>query len=857
MRTLRILPLLLLALPATAQDEQPPVQPPIPGAENQGQEPQEPVQPPLPPGIPIPGQPPQPQPQPPVPAGPVRPPIAPADAPGGAPQPGIPLEDNLIVEDIIEPKLSGNALAGLYRKYTGRRVIVTAAAQTAEFSFVQEASPEDPITWGDAARYLRIAATLENFIFVPDAFDPNLDILTLATGGTGPRPRGLEIYTENDILPAGDAVISYVMSFQHIKPEQAVSIFQSVIGQFGAFGSIAPVANAAAIIITENTSLIRRLITLKDEIDKPSTLVGTRFITVQHADVTELAATINDLLSGQQQAQRSAGIQRAGTPAAEGAPAIEGAPPAAPGQPDQPGATSSGEDTPVQIIPDQRTNRIFAMGRPVDLIFVEGLIREFDTESDQRNFLRRKLRFLPVSDFLPIAGDALARAFTGTGDAGGVTGGGGGQAGSTRGARATGGGGAGAATQQFGGAQPGTFGGGTGGRGGAAARGDVLSDPQTSAAPQSLLVGRTLLVADNITNSIVVQGPPSGVEIIENLLDQVDVRADQVMISTVFGQLSLGDTTSTGVNWLRAFREFNGTEGGAAGSIISGGAPSNRLPDSMINPIIDPITGLPNSVGLSLYGRIGSSVATYINLLQSNSDFTILSRPSIFTANNQRGTISSGRRIAIPTSSNQFGAGGVSTNIEYRDVVLRLEVVPLVNSPEEVTLTIALVNDEVIGESPPIGDIGSVPIIGTSELITTITVPNNQTVVLGGLITTSDNETMTGIPILSNIPGLGRLFSTKTRGLDRSELMIFIQPSIISGPQSLDAIQVDMDSRFNVSDDIRRMADGPGVLPPVDLIPIPEKGAAPAAVIAPVPVAPSPAAASPGSRINRRPIHRR
>lgn len=839
MRTLRFLPLLLLALPAAAQNEQPPVPPPVPPG----------LPPGLPPGVPVPGQ----QEQPPAPGGPVRPPVAPADAPGGLPQPGIPLEENLIMEDIIEPKLSGSALAGLYRKYTGRRVIPTAAAQTAEFSFVLEASAEDPITWGDAARYLRIAATLENFVFVPDPYDPNLDILTLATGGTGPRPRGLEIYTESDELPPGDAVISYVMSLQHIKPEQAVSTFQSVIGQLGAFGSIAPVANAAAIIITENTSLIRRLITLKDEIDKPSTLVGTRFITVQHADVTELAATINELLTGQQQAQRSAGIQRAdATPAA---PEVAPAGVDIPGVSGQPGATSSGEDTPVQIIPDPRTNRIFAMGRPVDLIFVEGLIREFDTESDQRNFLRRKLRFLPVSDFLPIAGDALARAFTGTGDSGAVTGGGGAQAGGTRGGRAAGG--AGAATQQFGGNQPGATGG-QAGRGGASGRGDVLSDPQTSAAPQSLLVGRTLLVADNITNSIVVQGPPSGVEIIENLLDQVDVRADQVMISTVFGQLSLGDTTSTGVNWLQAFSNFNDSQSGSAGGLITGGPPSNRLPNDMVNPIIDPITGLPNAIGLSLYGRIGSNVAGYINLLQSNSDFTILSRPSIFTANNQRGTISSGRRIAIPTSSNQFGAGGVSTNIEYRDVVLRLEVVPLVNSPEELTLTIALVNDEVIGESPPIGDIGSVPIIGTSELITTITVPNNQTVVLGGLITTSDNETMTGIPILSNIPGLGRLFSTKSRGLDRSELMIFIQPSIISGPNSLDAIQVDMDSRFQVSEDIRRMADGPGVLPPVDLIPIPEKGAAPAAVIVPQPLAPAPAPApAPASRVNLRPIHRR
>ncbi len=85
----------------------------------------------------------------------------------------------------------------------------------------------------------------------------------------------------------------------------------------------------------------------------------------------------------------------------------------------QPGGGGSGEDIPIQIIPDPRTNRIVAMGRPIDLITVEGLVREFDVETSEKNFLRRKLRFLTVSEFLPIASDALTRAFSGTGDGGG------------------------------------------------------------------------------------------------------------------------------------------------------------------------------------------------------------------------------------------------------------------------------------------------------------------------------------------------------------------------------------------------------------------------------------------------------
>jgi|694.fasta_scaffold14998_5 type II secretion system protein D len=777
-------------------------------------------------------------------------PPAPVEAPIPADAADADLGDTLIVESIEQLKLSGDDLADLYRKYTGRRVIVASSAAAAEFRFVQPASPQDPLTYREAAELLKKAATIESFIFVPAGDGSKLDYLTLATAGLKPTGIGVKVYTENDPLPEGDAVISYVMPLQYIKPDEAVRTFTQIIGQFGAFGSIAAVPNAASVVITENTSLIRKLIDLKAEIDKPSSQVTSRFINVKYADVTELATTLNELLGQEQGANNTAGIQR--TPDNNVNMAITNNPAQAAGVA---GSTPSSVDTPVQIIPDPRTNRIFGMGRPVDLLFVEGLVREFDIATDQRNFLRRKLKFLSVADFLPIAGDALTRAFNGTGGAGAQGGG--------NPVQATGGGNRqnmqNNRTQQGnnslfngGGSSGGGSSGGNNFGGSSGSRGSSLSAPNVNTAPESLLIGRTLIVADNITNSIVVQGPPTAVEIIESLLDQVDVKADQVMISTVFGQLSLGKSTSTGVDWLRAYD--SNSNGGLAGSII-GGQPTS--PTNSVDPrsILNPITGIaaggfPSRTGLSLYGRIGEELGIYANLLGTSSDFTVLSRPSIFVKNNQIGTISSGRRIAIPTNSNQFN-GGVSTNIEYRDVVLKLEVVPLVNSDKEITLQIALISDDVIGQSEPIGDIGSVPIIGTRELLTTVTVPNNQTIVLGGLITTNDRETVTGIPLLSDIPGLGRLFSTKTKGVDRDELMIFIQPSIVNSGNTLDYAQADMDSRYDVSGPARKFSDG-SVLPPLEKVD--EKGHS---AVKNIPPAAVPVAERSKEKRSIRPIHRK
>lgn len=790
-------PIAVSALGVTAGLAQPPETPAIP------------PQPPVIPGAP--GQP----------APPAQPPAAQQQQ---GQQDGQALANTKIVETIFEPKLSGTALAGLYRKYTGRRVIVSAQAATAEFSFVQEASQEDPLTYADAAELLKKAATVENFIFVPDASDPNLDILTFASGGLNPRGRGIAVYTESDTLPEGDAVITYVMNLQFLKPDAAVSTFQQVVGQFGAYGSIAPVANASAVIITENTSLIRRLIDLKKEIDVPGGKVATRFIKVEYADVTELAATLNELLTAQQTAQRTAGVQRTQQNNAPAPIPGNNAPVANLGGDGGSGGTS--EENPPQIVPEPRTNRIFVMGRPVDILFIEGLVREFDVETDRRNFLRRKLSFVKVSEFLPIARDALTRAFTsGTDASGGGAAGAAGGAGGAGGAGAAGGrttttrstssssrGMASTSSNNFGGA-------GGGGGGGSSLNSGGLSEDNVSTAPLSELVGRTLLVADNITNSVVIQGPPASLEIIEQLLDQIDVKADQVMLSCVFGQLTLTDNWSFGMDYVQTLGSNHAAGRGGSGS----GGTTAGLP---LNPATAFAPGTLSGSGLGVYGNIGNNLNVYLNAKQDDSSFKVLSRPTIFTANNKKGSIISGTQIAVPTSSYSSGTSSTnSTNFEYKDVALQLEVIPLINSSKEVTLQIYLTSDD-IGQDRPVGTGANeyvIPDILKRELITTVTVPNNETVVLGGLITETLTDGRSGIPILHRLPLVGPLFGTKNKDKDRSELLIFIQPSIVSDNRTLDAAQVDMDSRYKTAPETRRFSEGPGVLPPADVVPVNDK----------------------------------
>ena len=137
---------------------------------------------------------------------------------------------------------------------------------------------------------------------------------------------------------------------------------------------------------------------------------------------------------------------------------------------------------------------------------------------------------------------------------------------------------------------------------------------------------------------------------------------------------------------------------------------------------------------------------------------------------------------------------------------------------------------------------------------------------LGGLIITRSGKDKSGIPLLGDIPYLGRLFSTTIDTTNRSELMVFIQPSIVNSDRSLNDVQAEMDARYKVSEKARTFADGPGVLPPPDAItPYEEKGSSSSTTVSrkkstPAPkAAPVPASSRGTSNIKPsiRPAHRR
>ena len=430
----------------------------------------------------------------------------------------------------------GNDIALLYTRLTGKRVLVSSAAASAEINLIIPG----PLTKGEMARLLEKKILMEG-LSLEESGPMEMKLVMQGGGNTSTKLENQRVITDiSELTPNTDEFVTWVMKLNNLKPEEAVRTITQVIGQPGVAGSVSAIPHASAVVVSGNSSALRKIDLLRQEIDVPSATVGQTFVPVVYADVEELAAQLNEIFNEQTSQTNTSRVERAPQQQNNPVPGL----PQVPGY-NQSGGGGAGEETPINIIPDVRTNRIFLMGRPVDIAFVESLIREFDKESSDRNFLRRKLRYLPVYEFLPVASDAIEKTISG--GSGGSTGVGRSSSGtSNRNSLASRGNTNNRSSNAGSNISNRGIGGTTGGTGGGARA--AVSGQEGVTAPESVVIGKTLLVSDNITNSIVVQGPPHHVEIVEQLLDELDVPSQQVAITAVFGSYDLQDGISFGVD---------------------------------------------------------------------------------------------------------------------------------------------------------------------------------------------------------------------------------------------------------------------------------------------------------------------
>ena len=642
-----------------------------------------------------------------------------------------------------------------------------------------------PVSKAEAIRLIESTLLLNGYAFI--AVDKNSVKVINTAGGKNPRSEGVFLFTNESELPEGEVVASYVMPLTHLSAADAVPIFEQFI-TLHPYGSLVPVPVANQVLITENSTLIRRLIDVRNLIDTPAPEKKSEFIALEQANADRVVELITTILEKREEGSGGGGAKAAtGQPAQPNIPGLTGATGSS-------GVTigggKSGFAGDIQLIADTRTNRILVIASPFDFAAIKALIEEFDIAVELTDPYEHSLNYVAATDMLQILGDMLQEE----GDEGGEGGGGGSQC--TGGV--TGGIGAGGAVT----------GGAAGSSGSGGKKADVLSEPGEEQAAESLIVGKTKLIADNRANSILVIGQPEAKDKVKALLTKLDKKPMQVYLATVIGQLQVSNDDEFAVNILQKY--IGGSRTGAAS--VSGGKPfisgtttvygttTDGVPTQQDQSGVTPISPAAATMaqmsqvavgalpGMQIATFILGSIDLYINALTATARFRIASRPAVFTANNKKATIYNGKKIAVPTSTvTTLGAGGSAnttsgsqqSNIQYQDVVLKIEVVPLINSEKEISLQIVQTNDTLSQSSTNIGGGVSVPEINTQELNTTVIVPDRSTILLGGLVTQQDTKNVAGVPFLSTIPLMGNLFKSTSEITDRQELVVMIQPTVV------------------------------------------------------------------------------
>jgi len=312
----------------------------------------------------------------------------------------------------------------------------------------------------------------------------------------------------------------------------------------------------------------------------------------------------------------------------------------------------------------------------------------------------------------------------------------------------------------------------------------------------SLLSDRGSVGIDSRTNTLLVQDTAESLQDIRRLVRTLDIPIRQVLIEARIVVVNDDYSRELGVRFGATAYNPNSTDGATV--ISASGAGTDTMVSSILDnlgtngtifPVQLPLLSDRYNVNLPIQnaaGRISLAVLETDYLvdlelaaLQAEGRGEIVSTPRLITLNQQEARIEQG--VEIPY---QQSASSGATTTQFKKAVLSLVVTPQITPDNNIIMDL-LVNKDNVGELTPSATGGLVPSIDTRLVETRVLVRDGQTVVLGGIYETETRETVTKVPFLGDLPGLGFLFRSTSNVSDKSELLIFVTPKILNEGSSI------------------------------------------------------------------------
>ena len=309
--------------------------------------------------------------------------------------------------------------------------------------------------------------------------------------------------------------------------------------------------------------------------------------------------------------------------------------------------------------------------------------------------------------------------------------------------------------------------------------------------------GESTIEADEGTNSLIITADADEMAAIEAVIHRLDIRRAQVLVEAIIVEMDVGDGQDLGLQWL--FAEDDGFFGS---NVNAGDQRARRIAEAVLPSDDDDdsndefdvgnlAAALAQTPGLSLgWGTLDDdlNMTVILNALKTQTNTNILSTPSLLTLDNQEAYITVGQNVPFVTgsftTSSSDGANNPFQTIEREDVGITLKVTPHINEGDRVVLDI---EQEVSSVSPADSLLSGASDLITNErkIQTKVLAADGRVVVLGGLIKDDVTTTEERVPLLGDIPFLGRLFRNDSVSYQKTNLLVFIRSTVIRDDETL------------------------------------------------------------------------
>lgn len=305
------------------------------------------------------------------------------------------------------------------------------------------------------------------------------------------------------------------------------------------------------------------------------------------------------------------------------------------------------------------------------------------------------------------------------------------------------------------------------------------------------------------TNALVLSMDPQRLAAMVRVIEALDIRREEVLVEAIIVEVSDEAAKELGLQFILSGTEENATTPFAvsnfsrstpsllsiAGAVIGGIDSSDTLQTQAVNSLLG-IDGLAIGVGGESSGTLFGAI---LNAVDTDAASNLLSTPSVKVLDNETARFVVGQEVPVSTGqtlSDDFS--NVFNSISREDVGIELEVTPTINEGDLVRLEIRQEASSVASTASASGEL----VFNTREIETVVLAENNEVIVLGGLIELAESESASRVPLLGSIPVAGRLFRSEGTSRTKTNLVVFIRPTII---RSRDDNQAVTSRRFDIA----------------------------------------------------------